>query len=133
MIVALIFSNYAQLNIAMKIIDSIIEKEQPKNMQENFSLKKSVDYLQIVSFWILIVAIYTSALLSEATNNMALRFVVVADKNMALAQNFAVDDKSLVVHKKKGVGMKLVADNISALIADILEIVEELDYKNMVA
>jgi multicomponent Na+:H+ antiporter subunit D len=74
MIVALIFSNYAQLNIAMKIIDSIIEKEQPKNMQENFSLKKSVDYLQIVSFWILIVAIYTSALLSEATNNMALRF-----------------------------------------------------------
>ena len=72
-------------------------------------------------------------LLALADNNMALRFVVVADKNMALAQNFVVDDKSVVGHKKKAVDMKLVADNISALIADILEIVEELDYKNMVA
>jgi multicomponent Na+:H+ antiporter subunit D len=71
MIIALIFSNYAQLNIAMRIIDSIIEKG---NVQNNFSAKKNVDYLQIVSFWILIIAIYTSALLSEATNNMALRF-----------------------------------------------------------
>jgi formate hydrogenlyase subunit 3/multisubunit Na+/H+ antiporter MnhD subunit len=71
MIIALIFSNYAQLNIAMRIIDSIIEKG---NVQDNFSVKKNVDYLQIVSFWILIIAIYTSALLSEATNNMALRF-----------------------------------------------------------
>ncbi len=74
MIVALIFSNYAQLSVAMKIIDSILEKEQPKNIQENHSSKNNVDYLQIVSFWILIIAIYVSALLSEATNNMALRF-----------------------------------------------------------
>lgn len=71
MIIALIFSNYAQLNIAMRIIDSIIEKG---NVRDNFSVKKNVDYLQIVSFWILIIAIYTSALLSEAINNMALRF-----------------------------------------------------------
>ena len=74
MIIALIFSNYAQLNIAMKIIDSILEKEQPKNFQENNSLSKKIDYLQVVSLWILIIVIYTNALLSESMNNMALRF-----------------------------------------------------------
>jgi len=74
MIIALIFSNYAQLNIAMKIIDSVLEKDQPKNIQENNSANKNIDYLQVVSFWILIITIYTNALLSEAMNNMALRF-----------------------------------------------------------
>jgi hypothetical protein len=74
MIIALIFSNYAQLNIAMKIIDSILEKDQPRNIQENNSTAKNIDYLQVVSFWILIITIYTNALLSEAMNNMALRF-----------------------------------------------------------
>jgi hypothetical protein len=74
MIIALIFSNYAQLNIAMKIIDSILEKDQPKNIQESNSANKNIDYLQVVSFWILIITIYTNALLSETMNNMALRF-----------------------------------------------------------
>jgi NADH:ubiquinone oxidoreductase subunit 2 (subunit N) len=73
MIIALIFSNYAQLNIAMKIIDSILEKEHTKDFQENARNKK-IDYLQVVSLWILIIIIYTNALLSESMNNMALRF-----------------------------------------------------------
>ena len=74
MIIALIFSNYAQLNIAMKIIDSILEKEHTKDFQENSARNKKIDYLQVLSLWILIIVIYTNALLSESMNNMALRF-----------------------------------------------------------
>ena len=58
----------------MKIIDSILEKDQPKNTQSFVSVNKNIDYLQIVSFWILIITIYINALLSEAMNNLALRF-----------------------------------------------------------
>ncbi|MBM3590190.1 MAG: hypothetical protein FJX30_02285 [Alphaproteobacteria bacterium] len=73
MIIGLIFSNFVQLNIAMKIIDSIIKNNNiSKSNLSEYSTSK--DYFQILCFWIMALTVFTTALLSESINDMSLRF-----------------------------------------------------------
>lgn len=73
MIIGLIFSNFVQLNIAMKIIDSMIKNNYISDINSG-GFSKSKDYFQIICFWVMALTVFITALLSKSINDLSLRF-----------------------------------------------------------
>lgn len=78
LLVALIVSNFAYVNIAIKLISSFFSKNSEEKTEETpkefvfLGLKKYQFYL--ASFWFLIVTIYLTSFLSDLTDNLSLKF-----------------------------------------------------------
>ncbi len=74
LLIGLILSNFVQISLAVKLIDSFFVKHSSEKQEEApiLDLKKYRFYL--ASFWFLIITIYAITFLSALTNNLSLRF-----------------------------------------------------------
>lgn len=74
LLIALIVSNFAQVTVAIKLIESFFSKHSRKESEAAPTLELKKYQFYLTSFWFLIGTIYVVTFVSGITNSMALRF-----------------------------------------------------------
>lgn len=74
LLIGLVVSNFAQVSVAIKFINSFFSKTKNANANSPLSLNIKSYQFYLISFWFLITTIYLSSLLSGLTNSLSLRF-----------------------------------------------------------